>query len=214
MMILDNNISLSLALVLTPKLFVQTKRNCRERKVNWILQLGWILFAFFVCHCDRTQVGHVGTETCFAGITGSYGGSGVMPGLWKYIRAGSTERGKDSPLIAESQGLLSDLAPFKCKQPLIQLFLPPLHEGKWSSRFQCSPSPSLCVPPVLWSISSGGLFPAVLVGGGVWSLYGFARRTLLCYKLMQWRFLVHGHWGKEKNKDTLMLFKATTEELK
>ncbi len=149
-------------------------------------------------------------------IMGSYGGSGVMQGQLKYMWAGLTERGRDSPLIGESHGLLSDLAPFKNPQLTAAhtTHLDLVAWRKWSSQCQCSPSPSLRVPPVLWSISSGGFFPAVLVRRGVWSLYGFAWRTLLCCKLMQWRFLVHGHWGNKKNNDTLMLFKATTKELK
>lgn len=67
-----------------------------------------MLLAFFVWHCDRTQVEHVGAQKhVFQGIIESYGGSGVMPGQWKYIRAGSTERGKDSPLIARGCCLIS-----------------------------------------------------------------------------------------------------------
>lgn len=155
----------------------------------------------------------VGTETCFSGDyriiwwVRCHAGSVEI-----YIRAGSTERGKDSPLIARGCCLISphsksssrsysSSCPYCMKENGVLSVTEVLH-------------PPCVRPPVLWSISSGRLFPAVLVGGGVWSLYGFARRTLLCYKLMQWRFLVHGHWGNEKNKDTLMLFKATTEELK
>lgn len=87
----------------------------------------------------------VGTETCFSGDYRII--------WWVRCHAGSVEiytswfDRERQGFSSHCQGLLSDLAPFKIKQPLIQLFLPLLHEGKWSSQCHWSPSPSLCVPP-------------------------------------------------------------------